>query len=361
MNASLNKMLDSVEWGEYSFDYIFNNIKQGRRLKKDDQIPGKIPFVMAGRTNTGIVNYICNPVASFPENSITIDIFGNAFYRNYAFGAGDDTGVYWNSEIKYSKNAMLFFTIAMEKSLRGKFSFGKKLRSSKSKKILMKLPTKNGKINFDFIESFIAELEAGRVAELSAYLKASGLDDYELNDKEKSSLEQFNSLKWKVFNLKVLFGKSTRGKRLKSEDRISGTLPFVTAGEACEGVSDFIGNNVYVFSNNTTTIDMFGSAKYRNYEYGGDDHIAVVHTENLPKNAAIFVTAAIHKSSHNGQFNYGKNFYAKDADELDIMLPTHNGTPDFDTMGTLISAMHKLVIKDVVMYANNIYERRCIG
>lgn len=44
-----------------------------------------------------------------------------------------------------------------------------------------------------------------------------------------------------------LFGKSTRGKRLKSADRIEGTLPFVTAGEADEGVSAFIGNDVEVF------------------------------------------------------------------------------------------------------------------
>lgn len=66
---------------------------------------------------------------------------------------------------------------------------------------------------------------------------------------------------------------------------------------------------------------MFGSAKYRNYKYGGDDHIAVVHTENIDKYAAIFISTAIHKSSHNGQFSYDKNFYAKDADCLNIMLP----------------------------------------
>ena len=115
-------------------------------------------------------------------------------------------------------------------------------------------------------------------------------------------------------NLETLFGKSTRGKRLKSEDRILGLLPFVTAGEADEGVSAFIGNDVTVFSEYTTTIDMFGSAKYRNYQYGGDDHIAVVHTEKLPKFAAIFVTTAIHKSSYTGQFHYGRNFYAKNTE-----------------------------------------------
>lgn len=97
---------------------------------------------------------------------------------------------------------------------------------------------------------------------------------------------------------------------------------------------------------------MFGSAKYRNYQYGGDDHVAVVHTESVPKYAAIFVTTAIHKSSHNGQFNYGKNFYAKDADALNIMLPVKNGAPDYLYMTLFISAIHKLVIKDVVMFTN---------
>ena len=159
-------------------------------------------------------------------------------------------------------------------------------------------------------------------------------------------------MKWKTYKLEELFGKASRGKRLKSADRISGSLPFVTAGETDEGVSAFIGNNVNIFSENTTTIDMFGSAKYRNYKYGGDDHIAVVHTENLPKLASVFVTTAIHKSSYNGQFNYGRNFYAKDADVLNITLPIKENKPDYEVMKTIISAIHKLVIKEVVLYNN---------
>ena len=129
-------------------------------------------------------------------------------------------------------------------------------------------------------------------------------------------------------------------------------MPFVTAGEADEGISDFIGNDVAIFSENTTTIDMFGSAKYRNYKYGGDDHVAVVHTETLPKLASIFVTSAIHKSSHSGQFDYSKNFYAKDADALNIQLPSRGGRPDYECMATFISAVQKIVIKDVVLFAD---------
>ena len=353
MNASLNEKLGTVKWGEFKYKDVFNRIEQGRRLKKDDQIDGTIPFVMSGTTNAGVVNYIANPVASFPKNAITIDIFGNTFYRNYAFGAGDDTGVYWNDVTAYSSNAMLFFAVAMQKSMMGRFSYGKKLRSSQSENFTMRLPvTDNGFINFDFMESFIAELEAERVAELSAYLTVSGLDNYELSGDEVQALQNYSLLTWKSFNLECLFGKSTRGKRLKGDDRVSGTLPFVTAGEASEGISAYISNDVKIFEKNTTTIDMFGSAKYRNYKYGADDHIAVVHTETVPMKAAIFLTAAIHKAAHTGKFDYGHNFYAKDADALDIMLPAKDGKPDYTTMETLISAVQKLVIKEVVLYAN---------
>ena len=326
---------------------------QGRRLKKDDQLPGNIPFVMAGTTNTGVVNYISNPVSKFPKNSITIDIFGNVFYRDYDFGAGDDTGVYWNDKVAYSKETMLFLTISIGKALLGKFSFGNKLRSSQSLDFKMQLPIlKNGKIDFEFIDSFIAELEAQRIAELEAHLTVTGLKDYILTEEEHSALDSYEDWEWNTFNLEDLFGKSTRGKRLKSADRIPGELPFVTAGEADEGISDFIGNDVTIFSENTTTIDMFGSAKYRNYKYGGDDHVAVVHTETLPKLASIFVTSAIHKSSHIGQFDYSKNFYAKDADTLNIQLPSRGGQPDYECMATFISAVQKIVIKDVVLFAD---------
>ncbi len=163
--------------------------------------------------------------------------------------------------------------------------------------------------------------------------------------------EKLKNAKWGKFNLLDLFGKSIRGKRLKSEDRIPGNLPFVTAGEKDEGVSAFIGNEVTVFPANTTTIDMFGSAKYRSYPYGADDHIAVVNTETLSRFASIFVTTAINKSSYNGQFNYGRNFYAKDADELIIQLPIlNNGQIDYDFIENFIYAVESERLKKVETY-----------
>ena len=124
---------------------------------------------MAGVTNTGVVNYISNPVATFPKNSITIDIFGNAFYRNYDFGAGDDTGVYWNTERKLSREMMLFLTKTSEKALQGKFSYGKKLRSSQSLNFRMKLPTKNGTPDYDFMNTYIKAIHKVVIKEVVLY------------------------------------------------------------------------------------------------------------------------------------------------------------------------------------------------
>ena len=135
-------------------------------------------------------------------------------------------------------------------------------------------------------------------------------------------LEKEYSIEWRKYKISDLFGKSKRGLRLKSADRIDGALPFVTAGETDMGISDWIGNDVHVFPKNTITIDMFGSAKYRSYEYGADDHVAVVDTAHLHSFAVIFITSALHKVSHAGQFDYSRNFYASDADDLIIQLPT---------------------------------------
>ena len=150
---------DKIEWVEIAYKYIFNRIEQGRRLKKEDQKNGDIPFVMSGTTNTGVVNFVSNPVAYFPKNSITVDIFGNVFYRNYNFGAGDDTGVYWNDERTYSKEQMIFIAASMRKSLLNKFSYGKKLRSSESYDIRTMLPAKNKNVDYAYMNILISAIQ----------------------------------------------------------------------------------------------------------------------------------------------------------------------------------------------------------
>lgn len=359
INAPLNEKLKTVEWGEFKVGDFFE-IGTGSLLSNDDLTTGKVPRISAKSDNNGTLGYFDTenlPNARHFENFITVNFFGTdggIFYHPYKASVEMKVHTLKISNIEFNSKTGRFIAAALKQSFLG-FGYGSQLSSSKLKNLNFKIQlpiSTNGEIDFEFMESFIAEVEAERIAELETYLLANGLKDYALTAEEQKALDDFENLTWQTFNLEKLFGKSTRGKRLKSADRISGDLPFVTAGETDEGVSAFIGNDVHIFSENTTTIDMFGSAKYRNYKYGGDDHIAVVHTEKLPKFASIFVTTAIHKSSYNGQFHYGRNFYAKDADELNISLPVKQQEPDYATMETVISAVQKLVIKELVLFVD---------
>ena len=354
MNASLDEKLRNVKWGEYKLGTLFD-IDSTLSFNTDRLVDGtEYDYVTRTSTNQGVLQTTgfvneenVNAAGTWSLGLLSMDFF----YRRKPWYAGQFVRKI-TPKISIPEKAILFFSTILNKQKPILLSFLVRKVDKAFKNISVKLPqTADGNIDFDFMDSLIAELEAERVAELSAYLKVSGLDNYELSEEEERAITDYNSYVWKSFNLKALYGKSTRGKRLKSEDRIPGTLPFVTAGEAEEGVCAFIGNDVEVFDKNTTTIDMFGSAKYRNYRYGADDHVAVVHTESVPMKAAIFVTSACHKAAHTGKFDYGHNFYAKDADELDIKLPTKDGKPDYEAMATLISAIQKLVIKDVVCYA----------
>ena len=377
ITASLNEKLRTVKWGEYEFQHIFNRIEQGRRLKKEDQLPGDIPFVMAGVTNTGVVNYISNPVASFPKNSITIDIFGNTFYRDYAFGAGDDTGVYWNDRIEYSRCVMLFFAVAMQKALNGKFSYGKKLRSSQSLNFKMMLPINNGEIDFGFMESFVAELEAQRVAELeaqrvaelSAYLTVSGYDNYELSAEELDALREFTELdndNWGTYTVGDLFEKVAtkklpyKAKELPKQPTDDYILPCLTSSFQNQGLNYYAPKAGATVLSNVISIPS-NSDVYRAYYQTRDFTVlsdAYAIRWKFPKielstNQYLFMVMCINKVTDLPIYSYKNKLGGWNVvKNKGIKLPQKNGKIDFSFMDTFISALKKLAIKEVVLYSD---------
>lgn len=310
----------------------------------------KYPFYGQATQNNGIISYetLDETVLNNPKGKPTLLVHSNnqnIVYLETPFYLKDGHGA--TSVLQHEKlnklNAMYFSTI-ISKVIKAKFDYNAKATKIGLKNTQILVPMQNGEIAFDYMERFVRQLHA--------FLKVSNLSDVKLSKDEENALAQLSgSLNWQLFNLKALFGSATRGKRLKSSDRIDGDLPFVTAGEANTGISAFIGNPVQKFAANTATIDMFGSAKYRHYEYGADDHVAVVHTQNWAKHAVLFATSAMHKVANAGQFSYSRNFYAKDADELNILLPEKNGKPDVELMALIGRVVEKLVIADVVAFS----------
>ena len=361
VESSLNEKLENVEWGEFKVGSLFKiNPTKYYRLKNEEIISknGSTPLISNSSTDNGVMGY-SNLTPNNNGNTLTCSdtTLGaeTMFYQEHDFIGYSHIQHLVPKFEPFNKRIAMAIISASHLATCNKFSYGNKFNREAMRNTSIILPSKQKKPDFDFMESFIAELEAERIAELEAYLEVTGLSDCELTEDERKALDDFTNddVEWGEFNLKDLFGSATRGKRLKSSDRIKGKMPFVTAGETNQGVSALIGNDVTIFGKNTVTIDMFGSAKYRNHSYGADDHVAVVHTEKLNKFASIFVATSAHKVANAGQFDYGRNFYAKDADALNIQLPvkTNSSKPNYSKMELLISAIQKIVIKDVVEYA----------
>jgi len=330
-------------------------IKRGKRLTVENRIKGNRPLITAGYENTGVAEFIGNNNQEiFPEDTITIDMFANTFYRNYSYSADDNILVLFDKE-KIPSQAKNFIVSLINKTLSTKFSYGKQYRMGSFEETKISLPIKNQKIDFDFMEKFIAELEAERIAELEAYLVATGLKDYVLTDEEQQVLDGFESGKfeWREFSYKNIFNKIIQGRRLKKDDQIAGNIPFVMAGISNTGVVNYISNPVASFPKNSITIDIFGNTFYRDYDFGAGDDTGVYwnSVKNYSKGTMLFFTVLMGKSVF-GKFDFGKKLRSSQSLDFKIQLPTKNHQPDYKTMETLICAIQKLVIKDVVLYAD---------
>ena len=91
------------------------------------------------------------------------------------------------------------------------------------------LPTNDdGQIDFDFMESFIANLEAQRIAQLSTYLNVSGFDNYELSYEELNALQKFVELgndDWGTYTVGNLFEKlRQRNCRIRQRNYLNSRL-----------------------------------------------------------------------------------------------------------------------------------------
>lgn len=85
-----------------------------------------------------------------------------------------------------------------------KYDYGNKFNRDAMNSTTISLPTtSDGKIDFAFIETFIAELNAARLAELNAYLIATGLNDYVLTKEEKAMLDAFRNAKPEIGGVKI--------------------------------------------------------------------------------------------------------------------------------------------------------------
>lgn len=353
-------MLESVEWGEFKIGNLFK-IGTGSLLSSSELTIGGTPRISAKSENNGVIGYFDTKnltSARHFENFISVNFFGadgGIFYHPYKASVEMKVHTLKIPDVEFNARTGSFIAATLNIALSG-FGYGSQLSSSKLKSLdfKIKLPVKNGQIDFDFMERFIAELEAERIAELEAYLTATGLKDYHLTPEEQQALEDFEAGKfvWGEFKFKEIFDQIKQGRRLKKDDQLPGEIPFVMSGVTDTGVVNHISNPVASFPKNSITVDIFGNTFYRNYDYGAGDDTGAYWSDSkeYTKEAMLFFTASINKALMN-KFDYGNKLRSSQSLHLKMSLPSKNNQPDLSSMETLISAVQKLVIKDVVQYA----------
>ena len=79
--------VDTSQWGEFVVGELFD-VQLSDGDNKPKKLPkGTIPLISAGNTNNGIVGSFESDTIIFPAHSITVDMFGQAFYQPKEFQA----------------------------------------------------------------------------------------------------------------------------------------------------------------------------------------------------------------------------------------------------------------------------------
>lgn len=349
--------MKNVEWGGFKIGDLFDSANGDFDIQKK-HINGKGDFVItAGLTNNGVLGKTDVKSKLFYKNSITVDMFGAAFYRQFNYKMVTHARVFAllpKSKITYYQGLFIANSLYF---LPSKFGYENMCSWNKIQDLKIQLPVKNGKIDFEFMERFVAELENEKILKLENYLNENGFSDYQLTDQEKKALVNFESgkIKLKEYKLGELFTINTYKKRFDANKvNISNKgEPYVVRTSVNNGIRGYIDEDKQ-FLNEGNTIS-FGqdtaTVYYQEQPYFTGDKIKIVKSKDSffnRKNAFYFI-ASMTKSFSSFSWG-GSSFSVKIIKEQPIQIPVKDGKPDYETMETIISAIHKLVIKDVVLY-----------
>lgn len=358
IDAPLDKKLQAVKWGKFRLGDLFE-IQSTSSFNSDCLVPGteydyvtRTSFNQGILRTTGFVNEEnINSAGTWSLGLLQMDFF----YRNKPWYAGQFVRRIV-PKIYIPKNSVLFFQALLNRQKPILLQVLVRYIDETFRNIIVELPTtSSGEIDFDFMESFIRELEDERVRELKSYLVVTGLQDYTLTDEEQNALNTFDSLEWNEFNVTDIFAVKNTHNILSSEIvEDSGENPYLCASAENNGVSSFISFNTD-FLEDGNCIFIGGKTFVVSYQkddfFSNDSHNLALYLRDVDVTKAnqLYLASCIIKSlSH--KYSWGNSISNAKIKNDKIMLPEKDGNPDFKAMETFISAIQKLVIKDVVLY-----------
>lgn len=332
---------------------------------------GKYPYIVRTSSNNGQKGFIDEDEEYLNEGNTIA--FGQdtatMFYQEKPYFTGDKIKVLKPKNSKFNKNNAQFFLAVMRKPFE-LFSWGGSSYSVeiiKNQKIL--LPVKDDEIDFDFMESFIAELETQRIAKLYSYLKSRGFDNYELSVEELDALQKFEKLNeenWGTYKVGNLFERIEtkklpyKAKELPKQPTEEYVLPCLTSSFQNQGLNYYAPKVGATVLSNVISIPS-NSDVYRAYYQSREftvlsDAYAIRWKSDeiqISPNQYLFMVMCINKVTDLPIYSYKNKLGGwKVVKEKYIRLPEKNNEIDFEFMDIFISAIKKLAIKDVVVYTD---------
>ena len=154
------KEIDTADWKAFSMDSLFDFVK-GKRLTKEEIVPGNMNFLGAISENNGVREKI-EASCYWEPNCITVNYngsVGEAFYQAEPFWASDDVNVLYAKKYWKMNRYIAMFLITVIKANKYRFGYGRKWTIEKMKETALKLPcTKNGEPDFVYMENYIRKL-----------------------------------------------------------------------------------------------------------------------------------------------------------------------------------------------------------
>ena len=362
MNASLNEKLRNVKWGEYRIGDLFQKIETKKLPYKAEELPNRpkgkyiLPCLTSSFNNQGLNYYapqgeatVLKNVISIPSNS---DVY-RAYYQSREFTVLSDAyAIRWsldNREI--TANQYLFMVMSINKVTDlSIYSYKNKLGGWNAvKDKYIQLPQNNGEIDYAFMDSFIAEL--------SAYLTVSGLDNYKLSIEEEIALRDYNNQVFDEFDITSVFNiRNTSNILAEQIVEGSGSTPYLCASSENNAVSSYI-NYDEKYLEQGHCIFIGGKTFVVTYQekdfFSNDSHNLSLHLKGyeVSKLEYLYLATCVYRSL-SYKYSWGNSVSRTKIKTDGIYLPVKDGKPDYQSMELLISAIQKIVIKDVVQYTD---------
>ncbi|AWN61423.1 restriction endonuclease [Streptococcus sobrinus] len=368
MDASLNQKLKEVEWGEYRLGDLFC-IENTLSFNKERLTEGnEYDYVTRTSLNQGILQTtgFVNEENLNEENVWSLGLLQmDFFYRRRKWYAGQFVRKII-PKFATTENNVKFFSVILNKIKSILLQVLVRNVDETFKNQIISLPTKNNQIDFDFMDSFVAELEAERVAELSAYLKVSGLDNYELSFEERSALREYETIEWKEYTIGSLFSRIStkklpyKAKDLPSEITDKFDLPCLTSSFKNQGLNYYVPRNDATILKNVISIPS-NSDVYRAYfqsrEFTVLSDAYVIQWNDTERELSnyqyLFMVRAINKVTDLPIYSYKMKLGGWNiVKDKRIALPVVGDKIAFDFMEHYVKAISKLAIKDVVQYTD---------